>query len=128
MRRAFRLVGALLSSACVVSCGSSDSHAVDKGGKKQCEAIEVCGAITLDHINTVCGLSLNDISSITVYPASSDMPMACTCNYAGSPFASIEHLCFSSASIASSYFTNEKDHPLGGEAQADITGIGDRAF
>jgi hypothetical protein len=113
------------------SCGSSDRHDEGGGGEDttECPVIEVCNTITVDDVNSACGVMATLFSStITISADPSRLPIVATCSYDGTPGVQVEHACFSSASLASSSFAARKSNLTGNETQMDVTGIGEQAF
>jgi hypothetical protein len=119
----------LVCAVCATGCGSEKAEPEGGEDANECDLLEVCGAIPLEHVNMLCGLSTTTFTSTSRLSADPEqLPTVNGCDYNGDPAGQVEHDCFESASLASFYFTNEKDNPPSSETQTDVTGVGDEAF
>src|SRR6185503_12459684 len=105
------LLGALLPVVALAGCSSdSGSNGPANGGAAStCGSIDVCGKIAFDHVNTLCGLSTTSVvPQNNPSPDPSQLPDVHGCDYTGGPSGQIERECFTSGSLSSFYFNNEK--------------------
>src|SRR6185436_1888109 len=94
-----------------------------------CGPIDVCGKIAFDHVNTLCNLTTTTaVPRDNPSPDPSQLPEVHGCDYNGGPGGQVEHECFTSGSLSSFYFSNEKKDPPANEVQTDVAGVGDQAF
>jgi hypothetical protein len=123
------VVGTFLFLAGGVGCGSSERDDEDGGDSRECNIIEVCNGVPAADVSSSCGVTVTSTSStVTTSADPSRLPLVSTCSYAGMPLVQVEHRCYSSPSLASSTFANERRNVTSNDMQTDVSGIGDQAF
>lgn len=115
---------------CVLGCSSSPATGDGgaDGGGSACPAVDVCGKVTLAHVNMLCGISATQTTPTSMQSSDPGLPSGDICGYKGTLGGQVVRDCFTTAAGASFFFGNEKKMMIAGVTQTDVTGVGDQAF